>query len=219
MGFDLLRNFNVPYFAKNIPEIWRRFHMSLYNWVRDYLFFALTKMRARGLKLLGALMLTMIIMGFWHAASANYVLWGIYQGSLLCLYAITKPFFKKINIPTQWTGLVLIAQIFFIFNLKAFGSLIGFSHSVKDILFYLHSIIADFRITPRVIQWTGKTLFFYWMLLLMDIMQYRSGDHLIFLRLSPKLKTILSLIAIYSIFYSIIFLQWKGTGEFVYVRF
>jgi D-alanyl-lipoteichoic acid acyltransferase DltB (MBOAT superfamily) len=86
LGIDLMVNFNLPYFSKNPSEFWRRWHISLSSWLRDYLYIALGGNRQGKLRTYVNLFLTMLLGGLWHGAAWNYILWGAYQGLLLCVH-------------------------------------------------------------------------------------------------------------------------------------
>lgn len=85
LGFDLPDNFAYPYGAQGITDFWRRWHISLSTWLRDYLYIPLGGNRGSELATYGNLMLTMLIGGLWHGASWMYVLWGGLHGSYLAL--------------------------------------------------------------------------------------------------------------------------------------
>jgi alginate O-acetyltransferase complex protein AlgI len=83
MGFDLDQNFNLPYVAQSISEFWRRWHISLSTWLRDYLYIPLGGNRKGTLRTYVNLMLTMLLGGLWHGASWNFVIWGGLHGLYL----------------------------------------------------------------------------------------------------------------------------------------
>jgi alginate O-acetyltransferase complex protein AlgI len=83
LGYKLTPNFNLPYLATNIAEFWRRWHMSLSNWLRDYLFIPLGGSRGSSLQTARNLLITMTLGGLWHGANWTFVLWGIVHGLLL----------------------------------------------------------------------------------------------------------------------------------------
>ena len=92
LGFGLMRNFAQPYFAANPQEFWRRWHISLSTWLRDYLYISLGGNRGGRVATYRNLMLTMVLGGLWHGAAWNFVLWGAYQGGLLAVHrAIVGP--------------------------------------------------------------------------------------------------------------------------------
>jgi alginate O-acetyltransferase complex protein AlgI len=83
LGFHLTKNFNMPYVATNVSEFWRRWHMSLSSWLRDYLFIPLGGSRGTEWQTCRNLLLTMALGGLWHGASWHFVVWGVYHGVLL----------------------------------------------------------------------------------------------------------------------------------------
>ena len=85
MGFKLMENFNLPYFSKSITEFWRRWHISLSSWLRDYLYISLGGNRKGVGKTYRNLMITMLLGGLWHGASWNFIIWGFLNGAYLSL--------------------------------------------------------------------------------------------------------------------------------------
>lgn len=88
LGFGLMLNFAQPYFATNPQELWRRWHISLSTWLRDYLYISLGENRQGGARTNVNLMTTMTLGGFWHGAAWNFMLWGVYQGALLIAHRL-----------------------------------------------------------------------------------------------------------------------------------
>ena len=86
LGFHLPRNFNFPYIATNITDFWRRWHISLSTWLRDYLYISLGGNRGGEIKRQRNLMLTMLLGGLWHGASWNFVVWGGLHGTALVVH-------------------------------------------------------------------------------------------------------------------------------------
>jgi len=80
MGFDLMSNFRAPYLAKSIPDFWRRWHISLSTWFKDYVYFSLGGNRVSIPQWYINIMVVFIISGFWHGASWNFVIWGALHG-------------------------------------------------------------------------------------------------------------------------------------------
>lgn len=84
LGIQLPRNFNMPYAAANIADFWRRWHISLSNWLRDYLYFSLPGLRSKWkIFTYFNLVVTMTLGGLWHGASWNFILWGLLHGVAL----------------------------------------------------------------------------------------------------------------------------------------
>src|SRR5207248_6883861 len=90
LGIDLMKNFNRTYAARSIPEFWRRWHISLSTWFRDYLYIPLGGNRY-GIKFwLLAVMITFAVSGLWHGANWTYVVWGVLNGFYLLVGTATK---------------------------------------------------------------------------------------------------------------------------------
>jgi len=85
MGFTFPENFNHPYIAQNITDFWRRWHISLSRWMRDYLYIPLGGNKVSGLRLYINLWIVFLISGFWHGAEWTFILWGAYHGLFLVL--------------------------------------------------------------------------------------------------------------------------------------
>ena len=86
IGYDLPENFNMPYAAGNVAEFWRRWHITLSMWLRDYLYIPLGGNRKGTTRTYANLMLTMLLGGLWHGASWNFVIWGGLHGAALALH-------------------------------------------------------------------------------------------------------------------------------------
>ncbi len=91
-GFDFMENFNYPFISKSISEFWRRWHISLGTWFRDYVYIPMGGNRVRRLRWLFHIFVVWFLTGFWHGAEWNFILWGLYFGVLLVL---EKFFFAK----------------------------------------------------------------------------------------------------------------------------
>ncbi|HKX46925.1 MAG TPA: MBOAT family O-acyltransferase, partial [Planctomycetota bacterium] len=85
LGFDLTENFETPYRSRSIREFWRRWHISLSSWVRDYIYFPLGGSRGGELRVSRNLLITMLVIGIWHGASVLWVIYGLLQGGSMIL--------------------------------------------------------------------------------------------------------------------------------------
>lgn len=92
LGFHFCLNFDSPYQSKNITEFWRRWHMSLSTWLRDYLYFSLGGNRKGKFRTYINLMLTMLLGGLWHGASFRFILWGGLHGAALAVHKMFSDF-------------------------------------------------------------------------------------------------------------------------------
>ncbi|MBR2977915.1 MAG: MBOAT family protein [Oscillospiraceae bacterium] len=116
-GFDFLENFNYPYISKSITEFWRRWHMSLGSWFRDYVYIPLGGSRVGKARLLLNILVVWMLTGFWHGADWNFIVWGLYFAVLL---VIEKVFLlerlKKSKVISRIYLLLLVMISFVIFN-------------------------------------------------------------------------------------------------------
>ncbi len=90
LGYRLTLNFNMPYLARNVSEFWRRWHMSLSGWLRDYLFIPLGGSRGGSWRTCRNLMLTMTLGGLWHGARWTFVVWGVLHGTYLIVHRVFR---------------------------------------------------------------------------------------------------------------------------------
>lgn len=97
IGFELTENFNVPYFSTSIKEFWRRWHISLSTWFRDYIYISLGGSRCDKLKHYRNLIITFVISGLWHGASWNFVVWGLIHGVYQVVADLSEPLKLKIQ--------------------------------------------------------------------------------------------------------------------------
>lgn len=85
-GIKLMRNFNFPYYSRSIPEFWRRWHISLTTWFRDYIYFPLGGSRCSRGKTIRNIYIVWAISGLWHGANWTFVCWGLFHATLLVIY-------------------------------------------------------------------------------------------------------------------------------------
>jgi alginate O-acetyltransferase complex protein AlgI len=98
MGFNFLENFNLPYFSKSITEFWKRWHISLSTWLKDYLYIPLGGNRKGDILTYRNLAITMLLGGLWHGASWNFVIWGALNGGLLAVERLKKKHFPQLTL-------------------------------------------------------------------------------------------------------------------------
>jgi alginate O-acetyltransferase complex protein AlgI len=124
LGFKLPRNFNRPYLAANITDFWRRWHISLSSWLRDYLYIPLGGNRGGRWATYRNLLLTMLLGGFWHGANWTFAAWGLYHGLLLSLHrAVRFPFAGYVGRVLATVGTFLVVVIgWVLFRAQTFGA-------------------------------------------------------------------------------------------------
>lgn len=143
MGFELIENFNKPYFSKSIAEFWQRWHMSLSTWFRDYLYIPLGGNRVKMPRQFFNLLITFLISGLWHGASWTFIVWGALNGVFQIIDSLTKNKRKKIVslLPSQLNGLVAFCSILFTFLLVCSTWIFFRAKTIKDGVYILtHSL-------------------------------------------------------------------------------
>jgi alginate O-acetyltransferase complex protein AlgI len=116
-GFKIKENFNYPLIATSITDFWRRWHISLSSWFKDYIYIPLGGNKVKTTKWIRNIVIVWLLTGFWHGAIYNFIIWGIYFGLLLI---IEKKFIKKYLHKTKvtkyiYTSIIIIIS-FLIFN-------------------------------------------------------------------------------------------------------
>jgi D-alanyl-lipoteichoic acid acyltransferase DltB (MBOAT superfamily) len=96
MGFKLMNNFRTPYFAKSISEFWKRWHISLSTWFRDYLYIPLGGNRVTKVRNYFNVFIVFLVSGLWHGAKWNFVIWGALHGVYMVISSLTENFRKKV---------------------------------------------------------------------------------------------------------------------------
>jgi len=157
LGYDLMENFRTPYFSKSITEFWRRWHISLSSWLRDYLYINLGGNRKGRILTYRNLMITMLLGGLWHGASWNFVIWGFLHGLYLGLerlfkfpsYIDSKSTIAKLVSGVICFNLVCLAWIFF--RAETLSKSIGIISRIFEIEFFLNLNIKDTNIFMSII--------------------------------------------------------------------
>jgi len=142
LGFDLMKNFNFPYFARNPSEFWGRWHISLSSWFRDYVFFPLGGPYGSTFRWIRNVLLTFLVTGLWHGAAWNYVLWGLYHGIMLCVHRIKESLRIKKKRSKNPLKKIISILIFFIFT--SLGWVLFRSHSIGQIKAIFKVLLFDF---------------------------------------------------------------------------
>jgi alginate O-acetyltransferase complex protein AlgI len=190
LGFELMLNFNLPYFAKNPSEFWRRWHISLSTWLRDYLYISLGGNRKGEIRTYLNLFLTMLLGGLWHGAAWNFIWWGIYHGALLMGHRLLTRSKELVDIRSSlW---IQLSKTLVMFQFTLFGWLLfranrrivdgeltrddSFIQIVEFITSYRNGL--GFDVVSMDILW--KIVMFTMPLAMIQLFQYKS-DNLYFM--------------------------------------
>lgn len=140
-GFKFLENFNYPLIASSITDFWRRWHMSLGSWFRDYVYIPLGGNRVSKLKLFRNIFVVWFLTGFWHGAAWNFIIWGLYFGVILVIEKfVLKKFLDKTHVIKYIYSLLLIIIGFLIFNSNSFNEIFS---SLKNMFMLSNTPMVD----------------------------------------------------------------------------
>jgi len=137
LGFDLCENFRLPYLARNPADFWRRWHISLSTWMRDYLYIPLGGNRHGTGRLYRNLAVTMLLAGLWHGAAWHFVVWGAYHGLLLIGHRVL---FRSRPVETSPKGLQHWLAVFGFFHLTCLGWLLFRTPSLQGFTWMIQGL-------------------------------------------------------------------------------
>ena len=124
-GFRFLENFNYPLIASSITDFWRRWHISLSSWFRDYVYIPLGGNRVSKFKWFRNIFAVWFLTGFWHGASWNFIIWGLYFGIILVIEKVwVKPYLDKTKVLKYIYTSVIVVISFLIFNVTSFNEIL-----------------------------------------------------------------------------------------------
>jgi alginate O-acetyltransferase complex protein AlgI len=191
LGIELMENFKQPYLSRNITEFWRRWHISLSTWLRDYLYIPLGGNRKGTLGQYRNLMVTMLLGGLWHGAGWNFILWGALHGFYLSVHKLvtgnrkikaTVPEMKPVPLMTHFFWAIitfnLVCLTFVPFRLAEFSLTLEYFSGIVQ---WAPSSVE----TMKNIGLVDSLVFYGSIVLLLDILCWRGNTELPFDERSP----------------------------------
>lgn len=113
MGFDTGKNFDHPYLSQSVGEFWKRWHISLSSWLRDYVYIPLGGSRVALPRIYANLLITFLVSGIWHGSTWSFVVWGLIHGLYQCIGRAAKPLLEKLKFPSFVKILVTFCLVTF----------------------------------------------------------------------------------------------------------
>jgi alginate O-acetyltransferase complex protein AlgI len=147
-GFDLMRNFACPYFSQSLSEFWRRWHISLTTWFKDYVYFPLGGNRGSKSRTTVNILVTFVLSGFWHGAAWHYVVWGALNGAAILPENLSSKRQTRhvAEVPggeKAWPGFKRLGRMLFTFGVVCLGWLFFRSKSLGEALDILQRLPAS----------------------------------------------------------------------------
>ena len=174
-GIRLMQNFNLPYFSRSIPEFWRRWHISLMTWFRDYIYFPLGGSRTAKWKIIRNIFIVWTISGLWHGANWTFVCWGIYHACIISIYAlfgIQTKYPSDIAIGKILPSFREFLQMVLTFILVSVGWIIFRSESISSATGFFGALSTRPFFSPEVIKNSSLLI---WCLILIIIEWIQRG--------------------------------------------
>jgi D-alanyl-lipoteichoic acid acyltransferase DltB (MBOAT superfamily) len=224
LGYDLMENFRRPYFSRSIAEFWRRWHISLSSWFRDYVYLPLGGNRVAPRRWQANLMIVFLVSGLWHGASWTFVAWGALHGGYLVLSVATRDIRARLADVTgllRHPRLMAAVQIFTTFHLVLLGWVFFRARSLGDAVYVLRQMrpwqgwsldgitvgLREFELILGVLS-IAFLLFF-------DAL-HRGGSSR---EILPRRPTWKRWLAFYSLLFGILVLGRFSSEEFIYFQF
>ena len=191
LGVDLMRNFAQPYLSANISEFWRRWHISLSSWLRDYLYISLGGNRkGRGRTFIN-LMLTMLLGGLWHGANWTFVIWGALHGTYLVIHKLILGD-RKPQIHYTYAGvpgfLNYFVKALLTYILVLLTWLFFRAENLQQVALFFQ-MMAEFTTGDYAVRIITITSTFMIVTLIYDILQYRFDSDVFLLKLRSRALT------------------------------
>lgn len=219
-GFNLMRNFNTPFFSRSVPEFWRRWHISLTSWFRDYVFFPLGGSRYSRWKTIRNVYIVWGISGLWHGANWTFVCWGLIHATLLVAYTllgINTKYNHEVAYGRYLPSIKETLQMALTFLLFAVSMIIFRAENMTQAVGYLTAMVTNQFFDATMLQ--GKQpLCFALLLLSVEWLQRDKQHALQFTDIKPFKYRFVR----WSVYYVILLVIFKYAGSsqtFVYFQF
>lgn len=219
-GINLMRNFNFPYYSRTIPEFWRRWHISLMTWFRDYIYFPLGGSRCARWKVIRNTLIVFFVSGLWHGANWTFICWGLYHACLIAVFILFGINTKSKDIVAQGRllpSLKEFCQMAVTFALVIIGWIIfraeNMTQACEFITRMFTTLFDDYHITAG-----RKHLAYGFLLLLVEWLQRDKQHALQF----PHIGLFKYAFTRYAIYAALVYIMFVYSGEvqtFIYFQF
>jgi D-alanyl-lipoteichoic acid acyltransferase DltB (MBOAT superfamily) len=224
LGFKITKNFNYPFFARNVAEYWRNWHMSLTSWLTDYVFMPLN-IKFRDLGTLGmilAIIINMVLVGMWHGANWTFVVFGLYHGLLFIPLVMSGAFLKKKKLKPNRYGFPSLndfSKMIFTFLLISFGSIIFRAENISQAWQYIFGIF-DFSLKHNNLGiFYSKYAAIFFSLLLFLLEWYKREDDYAIANFGVNWHFTFRIAFYYILLFAILFMSSSNQNQFIYIQF
>ena len=220
-GISLKQNFNFPYFSRSIPEFWRRWHISLMTWFRDYIYFPLGGSRCARWKVIRNTLIVFFVSGLWHGANWTFICWGLYHACLIAIYILLGINTKSKNVVAQGRLLPSVrefCQLAITFFLAVVGWIIFRSENMPQAYEFLSRMFTTMFDQGLYIAHGKRYLIWGFLMLLFEWLQ-RDKQHALQLSHQGLFRYAPARFALYAVLVYIMFLYAGTVQTFIYFQF
>ena len=220
-GVRLMRNFNVPYFSRDIAEFWRRWHISLTTWFRDYLYIPLGGSRVSKAKVIRNTFIIFLVSGFWHGANWTFIVWGAYHALLFLPLILMGKNRKYTNLVAEGRVLPTIketGQMLLTFILTVMGWIIFRAKSIDAAWGYFNGLFSKSLFSMPWLKNKETYLVILASILVMLVVEWINRGRQHGLALSPKMPVGLRYLVY--VLLTVVIIRFSGTpSAFIYFAF
>ena len=220
-GISLKQNFNFPYFSRSIPEFWRRWHISLMTWFRDYIYFPLGGSRCARWKVIRNTLIVFFVSGLWHGANWTFICWGLFHACLIAIYILLGINTKSKDIVAQgrWLpSLKEFCQLAVTFFLAVIGWIIFRAETMPQACDFLARMFSTLFSEGLYIAHGKRYLVWGFFMLLFEWLQ-RDKQHALQLSHRGLFRYAPARFALYAVLVYIMFLYAGTVQTFIYFQF
>ena len=220
MGFKLMTNFKRPFFSKSTAEFWKRWHISLSSWFRDYLYISIGGNKVSIPRWYFNLMFVFLISGLWHGANWTFIIWGALNGFYVVFGIITRPFRNRMNEMagiTKLPKLNLALQVLSTFLLTCFARIFFRANSVSEAFSIVKKIVT--LNTPGFLKDTTMLIYSSAGILLLTLTEYKEEYYKNDFSLLYNKKTAVRTLTCAFLIILILILGVFDGGQFIYFQF
>jgi alginate O-acetyltransferase complex protein AlgI len=217
-GIDLLRNFNYPYFSRDIAEFWRRWHISLSSWFRDYLYIPLGGSQGGMMMKIRNTFIIFLVSGFWHGANWTFIIWGAVHAAYFLPLLITQKNRNNLEVVAKGKSVPSLKELgsmLLTFSLTAIAWVFFRSKTITEACVYLKKMFSfDFQGKIQYLEFERYTVEFLFMLCLFVVIEWESRE-----REHPITGKWAMLKAVAVLIVFLIFGVFSSPSDFIYFQF
>ena len=218
LGYTIPENFRQPYFSLSITEFWRRWHISLSSWLREYLYIPLGGNRKGRWHTYFNLLITMLLGGLWHGAAWTFVIWGLIHGLYLAVERFFSEFCSKQDEPSRFPIVTTLSKAFFTFNLVAFSWIFFRATSIADAIYIVKSIFTNFGTLVNGVLPLTSIVFYFVMIALLLSFEYLQIQKNIVQKILGT-PWYIRWAFVYAVIFVLIFFGAETSIQFIYFQF